>query len=303
MSDELIPPIILFGNTRSGTSMVQNLLATHPDVVSWYEPRTLWLCADPGREHDEFEEIDATEKVKRHIRKRFLKYQRRHGNRIVMEKTPANILKIPYVRAILPEATFLFIVRNPFSFISSVELKWQRTLSGKGIRRRLKSTPITQLPYYAGRFIRQYFDKRVLGRKYQAIWGPRYKGIEEDLQTHDLMTVIARQWSVGSKKAARDLACFDEGQVLRLRYEDFVQDPVADLKRVCAHCALEMLPEMVEAAHEQVYSDRRFKWRRFDPRDLARLLPEIQEEMQRHGYEVPPEIAQANGTPRQNAQP
>lgn len=301
MSHELIPPIILFGNTRSGTSMVQNLLATHPRVVPWYEPRTLWLCADPGREHDEFEEVDATDSVKRHIRSRFLKYQLEHGNRIVMEKTPANIFKIPYVRAILPEATFLFIVRNPFSFISSVELKWQRTLTGKGIRRRLKSTPVTQLHYYAGRFIRQYFDKRVLGRKYQSTWGPRYKGMEKDLQNNDLMTVIARQWSRGSNKAERDLARFGKDQILRLRYEDFVQDPVADLERICVHCALDMTPDMVRAAHEKVYSDRRFKWRRFDPRDLARLLPEIREEMERHGYEVPPEIARVSGRHCQQA--
>lgn len=302
MLDELIRPIILFGNTRSGTSMVQNLLATHPDVAAWYEPRTLWLCADPRRGHDEFEEVDATEEVKRLIRERFLKFQREHGNRIVMEKTPANILKIPYVHAIFPEATYLFIVRNPFSFISSVELKWQRTLSTKGIRRRLKSTPLTQLHHYAGRFIRQYVDKRVLGRKYQSTWGPRYKGMQEDLQRHGLMTVIARQWAVPSKKAARNLARFDEKEVLRLRYEDFVLDPVSDLERVCAHCGLEMTPEMVRAAHERVYSDRRFKWRRFDPRELARLLPELEEEMARHGYEVPPEIAQANGTPQQKQQ-
>lgn len=298
MSGKLKPPIILFGNTRSGTSMVQMLLDRHPDVVQWYEPRTLWLCADPGRGHDEFDERDVTDKVRRHIRKQFLKYQKQHGNRIVMEKTPANILKISYVRAIFPEATFLFMVRNPFSFISSVELKWQRTLSTKGIRRRLKSTPITQLHYYAGRFIRQYFDKRILGRKYQSTWGPRYSEMEQDLQRHDLMTVIARQWSVCSKKAARDLAQFDDGEVLRLRYEDFVLDPVYHLERVCAHCRLEMTDSMVRAAEEKVHSDRRFKWRRFDPRDLARLLPELQDEMERHGYEVPPEIARANGAPR-----
>jgi hypothetical protein len=295
MSNELKPPIIILGNTRSGTTIVQKVMSTHPDLALWYEPRTLWLYADPGRCHDEFDESDATDRVKQYIRKQFLKYQKRHGNRVVMEKTPANILKIPYVRAIFPEAIYLFVVRNPFSFISSVELKWQRTLSSKGIRRRLASTPITQLHYYAGRFIRQYLDKRVLGRKYQAIWGPRYKGIEQDLQTHDLLTVVARQWSVLSRKAEQDLTLFEPGRVLRLRYEDFVEDPISDMKRICAHCGLEMTPEMVRAANEWVKSDRKEKWRRFDPRDLARILPEIEDEMQRHGYEVPPEIAQAAG--------
>lgn len=294
MSSELKPPIILFGNTRSGTTIVQKVMATHPDIVQWYEPRTLWLCADPGRPHDEFDESDATDEVKRHIRKQFLKFQKRHGNRVVMEKTPANILKIPYVRAIFPEAIFLFIVRNPFSFISSVEMKWQRPVSSKGIRRRLMYTPITQLHHYAGRLVRQQFDKRVLRRKYLALWGPRYEGMDQDLETHDLLTVIARQWSICSRKAEKDLTSFGTGQVLRLRYEDFVEDPISDLERICGHSGLQMTDDMVRAANEWVKSDRQHKWRRFDPRDLARILPEISDEMERHGYQVPTEIAQVS---------
>jgi hypothetical protein len=42
-----------------------------------------------------------------------------------------------------------------------------------------------------------------------------------------------------------------------------------------------------------VADDRLEKWRRFDPRDLARLLPELAGEMARHGYTVPREIAHA----------
>ncbi len=299
MSNGLKPPIILLGNTRSGTTIVQKVMATHPDIAQWYEPRTLWLCADPGRNHDEFDENDATDKVKQYIRNQFLKFQKQHGNCIVMEKTPANILKIPYVRAVFPEASYLFIVRNPFSFISSVEMKWRRPVTSKGIRRRLKYTPITQLHHYAGRLIRQQFDKRVLRRKYLSLWGPRYKGMDQDLQKHDLLTVVARQWSVCSRKAEKDLALFEPGRVLRLRYEDFVEDPISDVERICAHCGLEMTNKMVRAANEWVKSDRQDKWRRFDPHDLARILPEIEDEMQRHGYKVPPEIAQAQNSMQQ----
>jgi len=295
MPHELKPPIILFGNTRSGTTIVQRLLATHPDVVEWYEPRTLWLYADPGRDHDAFEERDATPKVKRYIRRRFTTFQKRHGDRIVMEKTPANILKIPYVRAVLPEARYLFMVRNPFSFISSVEMKWQRPVSAKGIRRRLRSTPITQLPHYTGRLLRDQLGTRILHRKYLSRWGPRYPGMDEDLATHDLLTVIARQWARCSKKAAEDLSRFGEGEVLGFRYEDFVEDPVAHLDRITRHCGLRLTRDMERAAIEWVDRDRQLKWQRFAKDDLARILPELREEMERHGYEIPAEIAESAG--------
>lgn len=292
MKNQLKPPILLFGNTRSGTTIVQKIISTHQNVVGWYEPGALWLYPDPGRPHDEFDESDATPRVKQYIRKQFLKYQKQNGNCVVFEKTPQNILRIPYVRAIFPEATFLFIVRNPFSFISSVEYKWQRTVTGKGIIRRLKSTPPTQLHHYVRRYLVQQYYKRVLHRKYLSIWGPRYKGIQEDLKTQDHLTVIARQWSKCSKKAEKDLALFKPGQVLRLRYEDFVLDTISDLERICSHCGLELTNSMIQAAKASVKSDRLNKWRRFDPSDLARILPEIQDEMQRYGYEIPTEIAQ-----------
>jgi hypothetical protein len=295
MSNKLKPPIILFGNTRSGTTIVQKVMAVHPDIVGWYEPSELWLYADPGRPHDEFDLSDATDKVKRYIRKQFLKYQNRNGNCVILEKTPKNILKIPYVRAIFPEATFLYMVRNPFSFISSVEFKWQRPVTGRGIIRRLKSTPISQLYHHAGNYIVQQYNKRILRRKYLSIWGPRYKGIQEDLKTQDLLNVIARQWAIPSKKAEEDLALFENSQVLRLRYEDFVEDPVSDLERICSHCGIEMTNHMVSAAIEWVKPDRQQKWLRFDPLELARILPEIRSEMQRHGYEIPTEISRAIG--------
>jgi len=293
MSGQLKSPILLFGNTRSGTTIVQKVMSTHPDIAGWYEPNALWLYADPGRIHDEFEESDATNRVKQYIRQRFLKYQKLHGNCVVLEKTPQNILRIPYVRAIFPEATFLFIVRNPLSFISSVEYKWQRPVTGRGIVRRLKDTPINQLHHWVRRYLIQQINKRVLRRKYLSIWGPRYRGIQDDLKNHDLLTVVARQWSVCSMKAERDMASFEDGQILRLKYEDFVDDPISDLERICAHCGLEMSSDMVNAAREMVKSDRKIKWQRFDPLDLARILPEISDEMQRHGYATPAEVAQS----------
>jgi hypothetical protein len=295
MPDKLKPPIIIFGNTRSGTTIVQKVMSEHPDIVGWYEPHALWLYPDPGRIYDEFDESDATDKVKKYIHKQFFKYQKRHDNKIILEKSPPNILRISYVRAVFPDAKFLYIVRNPFSFISSVEYKWQRTVTGRGIIRRLKDTPITQLHYWVRRYIKQQYNKKILRKKYLSVWGPRYKDIYEDLKTKDLLTVIAKQWSECSRLAEQAMSKFESGQILRLRYEDFVDEPIPNLERICEHCGLTFTRDIVNAANELVKADRKLKWHRFKPHDLARILPVIESEMQRHGYEIPGEIEQMFG--------
>lgn len=286
---KLKPPIFLIGNYRSGTTITQNLIGLHPDIVTWYEPRTMWLYADPARCHDEFGERDATEKVVRYIRRQFLSFQSAHGGRKIMENTPSNVLRVPYVHKIFPEAIFLYITRNPFSVISSMELKWQRTKTLRGMKRTIKATPVTQLHYHVGTFIKQLLIKRVLGKKYIPVYGPRYIGINEDLKELGTLRVIARQWARGNQRAREDLSRLGKS-VLFIRYEDLMQEPEAVLRCIYDHCGLDCSDEIVRAAKQMIDPTRQEKWLRLDPEKLKAVLPEIQEEMRVYGYEVPPAL-------------
>jgi hypothetical protein len=214
-----------------------------------------------------------------------------------MEKTPANILKVPYVDAIFPEAIYLYITRNPFSYISSMELEWQRTKTLKGLRRSFASTPVTQLPYYAKHMAEDLIRKKVLKRKYVSIKGPRYKGIEQDLREHDKLRVIARQWAICNRKAREDLAKLDNGRVFSFRYEDLMAHPETVFRAIYEHCGLSYTGDMLRMAKEMVDPGRQEKWLRLDREQLKTILPEIQEEMEHSGYELPPALRGA--TPEQ----
>lgn len=287
---ELQPPVFLIGNYRSGTTITQKLIGLHPEIVTWYEPRTLWLYADPRRRHDEFSAEDATPPVVRYLRRRFLRFQGRNGGRRIMENTPSNVLRVPYVHAIFPEAAFLYMTRNPFSCISSMELKWQRTKTWAGIRRTVAVTPATQLHHYAGVYLKQLVAKKVLRRKYSPLYGPRYRGIDADLGTLSKLQLIARQWARGNRKAREDLAALGPGRALVFRYEDLMEETGATLRRIYDHCGLTLTGDIVRQAERMVDPGRQKKWLRLDPEELRDVLPELREEMAACGYEVPRDL-------------
>jgi hypothetical protein len=284
---ELKPPIILIGNHRSGTTLTQELFGLHPDVVTWYEPRTLWRYPDPGRPDDESDERDATDEVVDYIRGRFLKYQSRHGDRQIMEKTPSNVLRVPFVYKTFPDAKYLYITRNPFSCISSNELKWHKPKTWAGLQRSLSDVPISQIQYYAGDFVRHMVVRRLLKKKYLAAWGPRYRGIDQDLKDHGMLRVLARQWARCNRKAREDLAKIGNGRVLSFRYEDLIQDPPSALRRIYEHCSLRCDDDIIRSARGMVDPGRQQKWLRFDREELKAIMPEIRAEMEFYGYEVP----------------
>jgi hypothetical protein len=290
IESKLKPPIILIGNHRSGTTVTQELLGLHSDVATWYEPRTLWRYADPARSHDESDENDATDDVVRYIRRRFLKYQSRHGGRQIMEKTPSNVLRVPYVHKIFPDSIYLYITRNPFSCLSSNELKWYRTKTWAGLRRTMADTPATQLHYYAGDFVKHMIVRKVFKNKYMSVWGPRYPGIDQDLKDHGMLRVIARQWARCNRKAREDLARLGNGRVFSFRYEDLIQDPPTVVRRIYEHCGLECGDAVVRATREMIDPGRQEKWLRLDRQELRAIIPEIESEMAFYGYEVPPSL-------------
>ena len=220
-------PIFLVGNVRSGTSMMHDLFDLHEQVSSWSEPRTLWAYGDPARRHDRFDAADATEQVCRYIRKRFEQYQRRHGDRRIMEKTPSNVLRVPYVRTIFPESKLLYILREPLANLSSTSVSWNdKSINRSRLLSRLRETPKSQLHYYIPHYLTDLYRIKILKRKRVSIWGVRYEGVYDDLQRMTTEQVIARQWVKCAQQADADLAQIDPDLVMRIRYEDFVTNPL-----------------------------------------------------------------------------
>ena len=178
-----------------------------------------------------------------------------------------------------------------------MEIKWQRTKTLKGLKRTLEVTPVTQIHHYAKSFIKQFITKKILGKKYTPSYGPRYKGIEQDLKDCGKLTVIARQWARGNRKAREDLARLGTGRVFSFRYEDLMQDPEPVLRGIYKHCGLDCDDNIVRAAKEMIDPGRQQKWLRLDPNELAAIIPEVRDEMEIYRYEVPSLLVENGARP------
>lgn len=101
---------LIIGCARSGTSILGELIAAHPDVKYIYEAHPVWEIGGAGaNESHRLTAAHATPEVVREIREWF---ERESGGKMVVEKCPRNALRVPFIRAIFPDARIIHIVRD-----------------------------------------------------------------------------------------------------------------------------------------------------------------------------------------------
>lgn len=122
--------IFVGGAERSGTTLVQNMLDSHPDIRGAPEFHHLpdiislrkKLHHSIHREHIDL--ICSYDDVDRHmcslIEKFLYPLADQHGCRFLSEKTPSNVLVFPDLISLFPAARFIHVVRDPRAIIASM---------------------------------------------------------------------------------------------------------------------------------------------------------------------------------------
>lgn len=238
-SPEALPflPLVIIGAGRSGTNALRDSLVKLDGFATWPcdEINPVWRHGNIGHPDDAIPASAATAVVRHFIRKSFVRIWRRTGcPRIVVEKTCANCLRVPFVDAVLPEARFIHIVRDGFDVMASARKRWSGELDVAGLAYYLakaRCAPIADLPIYALRAVRNHLAIRLGRRAHFDVWGPIFQGMA-DLRDVPLDQRIALQWSACVTSANAALQAMAPDRVFDLRYEDFVAEPVAQLERI-----------------------------------------------------------------------
>ncbi len=232
-------PVILIGAARSGTKMLRDTIALHPDIDKVpYDINYIWRLGNEKLPHDELTPDMATDQVIQRIRKHFLHYHTAQTPYLI-EKTVGNTLRPLFVQKVFPEALFIHLLRDGRDVVESVYRQWLAPPDWRYIAKKAMAFPITQAFGYALAYAKTTITKAILPSKPQAgTWGPRYRGIDDDVATKDLLTVCAIQWRRSVEKALDEFDHIPEANVLTIRYEDFVAAPREHLTGIATFVGL-----------------------------------------------------------------
>lgn len=129
-----------------------------------------------------------------------------------LEKTPKNILRLPFLRAAFPDARFLILYRQPEETLASMIDGWRS-------RQFTAYSPMPGWPHRAWKFL------LVPG------W--------QTLKRSTLVDIVSHQWCNAYRILLDDLEDWLEGSWCWLDYADLVREPAACLKRIAQFAELQ----------------------------------------------------------------
>ena len=239
--------IIVIGAGRSGTNMLRDILVKIPSIDTWNcdEINPIWKHGNKEKITDELIEKDATEKVKKFIRREFNKIQKKTGASLIVEKTCANSLRVPFVYSIFPEAKYLFIFRDGRDVVPSAMKRWSSKLDLKYTLKKLRYVPFVDLPYYVIRYGMNRVSRLFTNKERLSFWGPIYQGMEKDIENHDLSYICAKQWAICVEKSKKDMSVLPDQNVHTVYYEKFVKEPEEQLESIVSFLELSLSKQQI----------------------------------------------------------
>jgi hypothetical protein len=172
----------------------------------------------------------------------------------LVEKTPANALRIPFLRAVFPDALFVHLSRDPRQNITSLVEGWRS-------RRFLAYRGMPDWPY----------------RDWSFLLPPGWAA----LAGRSLVEIAAFQWQVTNTIIEEDLRAVPASSSCKVDYDDLVRRPGEVLRRIAALAGFDWDHE-VEAAVSAALPLSRVtlsppaphKWWRHE-HELAAVLPRL----------------------------
>ncbi|MEX2254927.1 MAG: TIGR03032 family protein [Acidimicrobiia bacterium] len=214
-------PVFIVSPPRSGSTLLFETLAKSPDLVTIGGESHRLIESMPelhpsahGWKSNRVGADAATVVTVAELRSRFAAAVRdREGKRpqrghqtTLLEKTPKNSLRIPFLAAAFPEARFVYLYRDPIDTLASMIEGWH-------------SERFVTYPDLPG------WD----GPKWSFLLTPGW----EELRGLEIPEIAARQWSSTVETMINDLESTDPSRWCVASYGRLIEEPQAEIERIC----------------------------------------------------------------------
>lgn len=281
-------PIIIIGAPRSGTNMLRDVLVKLPGIGTWPcdEINYIWRHGNLKYPSDEFTSGMVTPQIKNYIEERFKQISKKDGLQIVVEKTCANSLRVGFVNAVIPDAKYIFIVRDGMDAVGSALKRWKASLDLPYILQKARYVPPTDLPYYASRYLFNRIYRLMSRESRLSLWGPAMNNIDELLNSYSLPEVCALQWKACVDNSENDFSNIPSGNILRVTYEEFVKNPVEEFERLASFIGKQVPDVVNDYLKVNIRKDSIGKGRSaLGIANVEKIRPLIADTLERYGYE------------------
>ena len=229
----------IVGPARSGTTFLASLLEDSK-LIYFEEPNSIWKYKNVNFDSDVLSSDDVSHKKSAFIRKYFISKAEKAGVDIVLEKTPSNCFRLDYVKAVFPEAKYIFVERNLGEIATSARKKWLYEVDPNTKRlfgddrshkkrqlvlmiKRFMDIPLVDMPLYLGKVFSE-LSFSLFGRK-RKVWGPRYDGILSDVENLSEYEVCYKQAKLSYEAIYKFIKSLPAEDYVVVEYDEMTRDP------------------------------------------------------------------------------
>lgn len=282
-----IPKLIIIGAGRSGTNILRDTLTQIGGWETWDcdEINLIWRYGNIDMPHDFFGPEQARPEVADYVLSAFAKMAAAQKADVVVEKTCANSLRIPFIETIMPDARYLYIIRDGRDVALSAAKRWTASVEPAYLAKKLRYAPVNEIPHYAIRFIKNRWRQMHAADKRQALWGPVLPDMQDWARGRPLLDICAHQWAGCVEASDAAFEAIEDERKFAIHYEDLVARPEEILAEFLGWYGQPDAMGQIEQALSAIHLQQPDDWKKHRESFSQQALDRMADSLKRHGYD------------------